>query len=114
MGYTRLNRGEYYEAEWTAQSASASLTQLTGALTLPAGVYVIDLMVPVVSVLSGTPTFGLRGVTNHWQQGFASQGTITWVVRLASATSVHGCTGTGASMQFSNLERGSLRAVRVG
>lgn len=114
MGYTRLNRGEYYEAEWTAQAASASLTQLTGALTLPAGVYVIDLMVPVVSVLSGTPTFGLRGVTNHWQQGVAAQGTLTWVVRLTSATQVYGCTGSGASMEFSYTERGGLRAVRVG
>lgn len=101
--------GTFYSASWSATSTSASNARLTNSLTLPAGVYVVTLNLPNTS----TNVYAeLYPISNHYGQAPAL-GSLTWVVQLASQTTVYARTAMSTSCSYTYTERGRLTAVRI-
>lgn len=104
-----------YNAPWTATSSSGGSVQVTGDITLPPGIYIAILKVPICSQTSGL-SFALSNVGN-WQgagQFATGQDTNAFIFTLTSTAAVHALTQMSASTNYTYIDRGWLRAVRIG
>lgn len=123
MSATRINPtasqqhvGDYYYAAWTANSSSANNAALTGNITLPAGTYVVCMMLPVIS--NSTYFVGLNDtshnpIANYCFHGGIGQSSKTVIVKLSASKTMRIESGQSAACSFSYLERGGLTAVRI-
>lgn len=111
-----VSRGEYYSAAWTANSTSAYGTKLTGSITLPAGTYIIVCKTPYIA--SGTfPGFYLADsggiVDSTTISAPAGQQSETMLMEFAEQKTVWLESSGSPACNFSVIERGSLRAIRI-
>ena len=105
---TRLkNVGTIYTAAWTATQSSANNTQLTGELSLPAGVYILTVTTPV---MSRTLSLSMAGA---FCEITGTQGEFSQLVSLPTASTLAVRSAQSAAITFSYLGRGSFRAIRV-
>ena len=124
MTYTRLNPtaaqqhvGDYYSAAWTADSSSANGTRLTNTITLPAGTYLICMMVPVIN----TETFAMAVtipssgayLTNQCIHVGIGQSSKAVVVKLTESKTIAIAAAQSFACTFSYKERGGLIVVRL-
>ena len=97
--------GTVYTAAWTAASNSASSTVLTGSINLPAGTYLLVVIAPTMS--SELVTI----LTGHYLH-LSSLGSAVTVFTTSGATATLR-SAQSSSVTFSNIERGSLTAIRI-
>lgn len=114
--YQTYDGNFYYSASWTATSSSASGTVLTDTITLPKGIYLIAVGTPYVQ--SATGLVGLRVGTATDTSTLVSMPVnaytkASYIIQLTSQQSVYLLTQSSASLTFTNIDRGSLRAVRL-
>lgn len=112
-------RGQYYRGAWTATSAAANNAPVTEGITLPKGVYVITLKVPVYTNDSARYVFGIGtpsdGALDWASSQFVTQSACSWVVELTSEKTLYGITQQSAqiSLDQNYLGRGHIKAVRI-
>ena len=106
-----MTPGIYLHAAWTATSSSANNTRLTNSITLPAGTWVIVAKMPVCSVENFYVGLSYGGVPFSAQ--VCSQGTSTWIMSLTSQQIVYLMSTQSATMSFSSIERGSIKAIKM-
>lgn len=117
--WVRLDNGDigaFYSASWTASSSAANNVILTGNITLPAGTYIVCMMVPVISTTNYA--LALRDTSNdtindnciHVGIGQSSK---TVVVKLTSQKTVRLMSAQSAACNFTYRERGGLIVVRI-
>lgn len=104
--------GTTYTASWTATSTSANLARVTSDLTLPKGTYLFTLKAPACSPTSGL-YFGLAPFGLEFTSQFLSQGVCTTIGTLSSTTTIYGTTNMSQSTNYTYIERGYLKAVRI-
>jgi len=100
-------------ASWTGTSSSAYGTNLTGAITLTKGVYIVTIKTPVSDI---TPLIELHDNTNDrpfYYTNIPSQGSFTIPIELTATTDIIVRSGASAAASYSYLERGGLFAVRI-
>ena len=100
--------GTVYIASWTATSASANSTPLTGSITVPSGTYVLVVTSPIASA-----NFSI-GVAGMYKQMLANGDTFTLLFQSTQGGSIRAETAQSALVTFSNTERGSIRAIKIG
>ena len=109
--------GDYYSAAWTADSSSANKAVLSDTITLPAGTYVVSILLPYISTsvfycsLFNASTNDI--VNGKWFHGGGSSSSKTSILKLTAQTSVRICASQSATCTFSYKERGGLVAVRL-
>ena len=117
--WARLDNGDigtFYFASWTASSSAANNVVLTGNITLPAGTYVVCMMVPVISTtnyalaLRDTSSTTVNDNCIHVGIGQSSK---TVVVKLTSQRTVRLMSAQSSSCTFTYKERGGLIAMRI-
>ena len=118
-------KAKFYNATWTASSSSANRTNLTDALTLPTGRYIVIANTPTTSAWfwselmdSSTTTqiTSMSGVTAHSPSvAYMCTGqSFAWIIEVtAYSVSIRLKTAQSASVTFSNTGRGGLHAVRL-
>lgn len=113
-----LKLGTLKTADWTANSSSSQLAQVTDALTLANGVWMILAKTPTLS--SGMIfTFRVNsGDTDLNAQNYfsaSSNASSSVIVSVTSASAdIALKTGTAASCTYDDISRGGLQAVKVG
>lgn len=101
--------GEVYTAAWIASASSSINYHLTDSISLPAGVYVVTITVPLasgamlMSLSSGAPPYY---TLDSLQEA-------TQILVLPSAQSIYLQSSGSTSITYSYLERGGLKAVRI-
>lgn len=100
--------GEVYTAAWIANTSTTG-THLTDSMNLPAGVYIVTINTPImssgvlVSLSSGAPPY--YALDGH--------GEATQLLVLPSPQSIYLQSSSSASITYSYIERGGIKAVRV-
>ena len=104
--------GTTYKAGWTATSSSAGSTKVTDSLTLPAGIYIITIKIPVCS--ANDLPFGLN-ISQGMEDVsfFRSQDMRTFVKILTTTTTIYVDTAFSTSVTYTYTERGYLKATRI-
>lgn len=109
--------GAYYKADWTASEAVGISKRLTDTITLPAGVYVINMVCPYCSDLSMEICIGFSakmaiGSGNTFIK--ACYGTVTMLAKFEATTSLYVLTAaSNTDAKWSYLDRGGLAAIRI-
>lgn len=117
--WTRVDNfdvGAYYSTPWTASQSTGINARLTENIVLPAGVYVVCMMLPGLS--TSTYAMGLKNHFGEWVNNQctyvgASQTSKTVLLKLTSQTTMYLKSNQTASCYFSNKEYGGLTAVRI-
>lgn len=115
-----INVPTVYIATWTATSSAAHGVKVTDSLTLPPGVYIISIKAPVISISNSmSAAFSLNiGNINEYDTGqlYNSDGQdiSTSILTLTNTTTIWVLTNSSANMTYTYLERGYLKAVRIG
>lgn len=108
-------KGAYYAAAWTATATSSNYARLTENLTLPKGVYIIVGKVPIAS--GNFPGFSVLSngvnIDDFTIMLCGSQQSAATIINLTEQKTVYLGVAGSASITYSYLERGGLRAIRV-
>lgn len=105
--------GTMATASWTGTSSSAYGTNLTGAVTLTKGVYIVTIKTPVSDI---TPLIELHDNTNDrtfYYTNIPSQESFTIPIELTATTDIIVRSAASVAISYSYLERGGLFAVRI-
>ena len=102
--------GTVYTGQWTASDSSAALTDLTEALSLPAGTYIIIGRSPTCSTPVSAELRGSVG-SQYWKMD--TNQTYTWLRTFSSATTVRISTAGSTNVTFTNTAQGGLQAIRI-
>ena len=104
-------------AAWTASSASAFDTPLTGSITLDKGIYLITIATPVMNNTETLQLSANSGSITKYSTSYPNiptQSNNTFVIAVTSATSnVQVKTGGSIANSYSYLERGGLFVTRI-
>ena len=110
------NIGTFYSYSWTANSSNAYGVQLTQAVTLPKGVYILIGVAPILSVTDFTlllsanksinAPFQFNAIRNRTPISFTFQVT-------EDDTNVWLSAGGSISVSYTNISDGSGRIIRV-
>lgn len=99
--------GTIYSAPWLATESHAHSTPLTDYLVLPPGTYVITITAPnmtgsmAISGIGATGTLAMSGAT------------LTSLVKISDIGYFRALSAQSASVTFSYIDRGYLRAIRI-
>lgn len=105
---TYLNAiGTVYTAAWIATESHANSTPLTEYVVIPPGTYVIALTAPNMSGSMAISGIGITGTL------VANGSTLTSIIKISSTGYFRALSAQSASVTFSYIERGFLRAVRI-
>ena len=102
--------GTVYSAPWVATESSAYATPLTEYITLPPGTYILILTAPNIS---GSMAISGIGATGTFGTLVADGSTLTSIVQISSTGHYRALSAQSASVTFSYIERGFLRAIRI-
>lgn len=108
--------GQYYSAAWTASSSASTNIALTKNITLPAGTYVVCMMLPVISTSQyfvGLNDTSHNPIANYCFHSGIGQSSKTVIVKLSASKTMRIESGQSSACTFSYLERGGLVAVRI-
>lgn len=107
--------GTIYTASWTASSTS-SITAVTGALTIPKGIYIAVVATPYIQ--SGNALVGLRKNTVadmtrllYGSQGSYAQG--TYVINATEQQTLRVYSESYLATSYAATERGGLKIIRI-
>ena len=110
---TLAPKGKYLKGAWTATSSSATGTQLTAALSLTKGVWLVSFTVPPYTQTNRMAQVYLEGndyrvANNNYLQGY-------WIVEVTTSKSVSVKAGASASCTWDSgyLNRGGIYAIRM-
>lgn len=104
-------RGVVYAAAWTATASSAVNVALTDAIQLPAGTYVALATVPIADNANGLFLIAGTGMTSF--KATATYNQLVNVFTLASAATVRVLSASSQTVNYSVLDRGGLRVVKL-
>ena len=111
--------GTVLTGAWTATSSAATLVQLTQAITLTKGTWLVVITVPYAD--SGTPvvTFGPQSPYMDNQQFGAAQANADQAFRILTVETtqqVYAISGGSAAVNYNSsfLVRGGIKAVKIG
>lgn len=107
--------GAFYTGEWSATSSSASGTVLVASpVALPAGTYIVSVVGPVCSANVITTLKRSGNMFNPERYHFVGTATgFTEIVQLTESGYLQLTAEQSASVTFSNLTRGYMRAIRI-
>lgn len=106
-----FERVTVYTAAWTAAASSATNVALTDAIQLPAGTYVAVATVPIADNANGLFTIAGTGMTSF--KATATYNQLINVFTLTSAATVRVLSSSSQTVNYSTLDRGGLRVVRI-
>lgn len=111
---TIKNTGAVYEAAWIGTSSTQA--NLTDSITLPKGTYVIVVTILVMAT-EGTGTCVVKfngSVDTGAYKKMYSYDSKTLIRKLGEQTSIQVASGASTNVGISYLERGGLKAIRIG
>lgn len=107
------NIGNLQRASWTGSSSSAYGTNLTGAITLTKGIYIVTIKTPVSDT---TPLLDLHDNTNdrtYYYVNIPSQESFTIPIEITATTDIIVRSAASSTTNYSYLDRGGLFAVKI-
>lgn len=107
-------KAEVYKAAWTATSSSG-FAAVTETLTLPAGIYIGIIKIPVCSQKTSL-AFGLVPTPSDFSTGgmlAVDQGTLTFQFTLDTPTPVYVNSQMSTATTYTYIERGYFKAIRL-
>ena len=111
--YARL-RCDYYEADWKASASSANGTELTNRITVPPGVYIVNVAFPVSSSeLLCCVVDKVSGGSVSPYKSFHNYGDLTAICSFTNTAELCVVSASSYSVTFSNMSSGRIKAVPI-
>ena len=110
------NLGNRIVGAWTANASSTNLQRLTNSIELTQGTYLIVVSFPTLSAANFVSSLVLENTGSLYDNAIISGPSWTGkaVLTAFSGTSkVYLASAQGAACNFSNIERGSIRAIKL-
>ena len=111
-GGTDPTIGQVYTASWTATSSNANMQRVSDTITLPAGTYIFNVKIPVVSQNSVAFCVEPFGIDVGGWFG-AGQVVQTYIYTVSQPTTCYIATSMSSATNYTYIERGYLKAIRI-
>lgn len=110
------NLGTRFVGAWKSNSSTGNLQRLTDSIELTAGTYLIVASFPTISTSSFVASMCLESTGGMYDNTLISGGSWTGkaiITAFSNTQKVYLASAQGITCNFSNTERGSIRAIKL-